>query len=261
MKNLLKYETYKTLHRTITYVVLVICCAVSLIFTNNDYLSDPIVPGTTNNLMGIFMNEVADAGIAILILVGCFMIYSFGTDLNDRCINFEFMSGNSRKRIFLCKYIYMFLLSGSMIVISLFVGCCKFGINHLVLQVMQNGEYFLRTILLVYVVSFSIISVCIFFALAFKDTAKTTIVSFVVLFISCYIMAAVANGYVIEGHMKSAYEITSGWVLLYPPYLWRWMLNPNLNSAQLVFVLIVTGLWSCITFHITRCLFCSSEFK
>lgn len=261
MKNLLKYEGYKVLHSTLTYIILLVGCAVSLLFSSSDYLSDPIVPGTSNDLTGIFMNEVADAGIALLIIVGCFIMYLFGMDLKYRCINFEIMSGNNRKKIFLSHYVSMFLLSGSIITISLFVGICKFGGVNLILQFVQNLKYYLRTILLIYVISFSIVSICIIFVIIFKDTAKATIVSFIILFISCYIMAALASVPVTGGHMASAYEITRGWMLLYPPYLWRWMLNPNLSLVQLVYVFVVGCLWCCITFFINQYLFCKREFK
>lgn len=261
MKNLLKYEKYKILHNMLTYVILIVGCVVSLLFTSRDYLDDPIIPGTPDNLTGIFMNEAADAGIAVLILVGCYVMYLFGTDIKNKCIHYELLSGNNRSIVFLSHYVAMFLLSGTIIMISLFIGCCKFGCRNLILQIWQNREYYLRIILLIYVISFAIISTCIPFVILFQDTARTVLVSFVVLFLACYMMAAIANVNVTEGQMESAYQITKGWLLLYPPYLWRWGLNPNLNTGQFGFVFVVVGVWCMITFLLSRYLFCNREFR
>ena len=261
MRNLLSYEKYKILHNPLTYVILAVGCVVSLLFTSSDYLSDPIVPGTPDNLTGIFMNEVADVGIAVLILVGCYAMYLFGADMKNRCINYELISGNNREIIFLSHYVVMFLLCGTIITISLLIGSCKFGGINLISQICKNGAYYFRIILLMYVISYAIISVCITFVILFQDTARTVLVSFVVLFLACYMMAAVANTNIAEGHMESAYEITKGWLLLYPPYLWRWVLNPNLKVKQFGAALAVGTVWCGITFFVNRYLFCNREFK
>ena len=260
MMNLVKYEFYKARHSVLTYVIIGICCGLALLFTSRDYIFDPIIPGTPNNITGIFMNEVADVGIAMIIIVGCYVIFSFGNDLKQRCVNFEILSGNSRLKVFCSHYLYTFLFSGSIITVSLVVGCCKYGITNLGIQIVKDWSYYLRTVLLIYLLSFAIISICIIFSVVLKDTAKSTVAAFVFLFISCYIMAALANSGA-GGQMSAAYEKTTGLLLVYPAYLWRWGLNPNLSGLQIIFVVFVALIWCAISFCISNYLFCRTELR
>ena len=242
MKNLMRYNYYRTRHNMLSYLILLICCVIAFVFTDESYLTDPIVVNTPQSLTGVFMNEVADAGIANILIVGCYVTFEFAGNLKQRCINYELISGNSRNKVFISHYAYSFILSGSMITVSLLVGCCKYGLTDWVITIWNNIAYFLRSILFIYILSFSIISMCMIFAVLFKDTAKSTIVTFVFLFLSCYIMAAIASA--ISGNsIVSAYEEPPLALLFYPPYLWRWILNPELQMSQLLGVVTVAVLW------------------
>lgn len=258
MNNLMKYHFYRTRHSMLPYIILFLCCVIALIFTDESYLADPIVVHTPHTLTGVFMNEVADAGIANLLIVGCYVIFEFSGDLKQRCINYELISGNSRTKVFSGHYVYTFLLSGSMIAGSLLVGCCKYGFSDWVIAIWENKVYFLRSIFFIYILSFSIISVCMVFAVLFKDTAKSTIVTFVFLFLSCYIMAAIAAA--ISGNsLSSAYDVAPLALLVYPPYLWRWILNPELQVMQILEAALAAIIWCGSAFAIGNYFFSKSE--
>lgn len=258
MKNLLRYEFYKARHNLLSYMILFVCFGIALFFTSKDYLLEPMIPDTPNNITGIFMNEVADAGIAILIIVGSYIIFSFGDDLKHRCINYELLSGNSRKKVFLSHYIWSFLFSGSIITIALIIGCCKYGIYRWMMEIVENRTYILRTVLEIYIISFAIISPCLIFAITMKDTARSTIAAFVFLFLSCYIMAAIVDSGM-DGQIASAYENPKGILLVYPAYLWRWVLTPGLSSEQFVWVNLFAVIWCAISFLVSNYLFCKME--
>lgn len=240
------------------YLIFSICCIIALVFTDESYLTDPIVVNTPHSLAGVFMNEVADAGIANILIIGCYVTFEFASDLKQRCVNYELISGNSRQKVFFSHYAYSFILSGSMITGSLLVGCCKYGLTDWIITIWENIAYFLRSILFIYILSFSIISMCMIFAVLFKDTAKCTIITFVFLFSSCYIMAAVASA--ISGNsIVSAYEKPPLALLFYPPYLWRWILNPELQMSQLLGAVTVAVLWCGSAFAIGNYFFIKFE--
>lgn len=260
MKKLMKYKFYRMRHNILSYIIFLLCCVIALFFTDESYLSDPIVVNTPQSLLGIFMNEVADAGIANLLIIGVYAVFEFSGDLKQRCVNYELISGNSRTKVFISHYVYIFILSGSMLIGSLIVGCCKYGIMDWIVTIWENKGYFLRTVLFIYIIDFSIISVCIIFAVLFKDTAKSAIATFIFLFLACYIMAAIAA--TISGNsMVSAYEAPPMALLFYPPYIWRWILNPELQSIQLVGAAIVVFMWCGIAFAISNYCFCRTELK
>ena len=71
MKKLMKYKFYRMRHNILSYIIFLLCCVIALFFTDESYLSDPIVVNTPQSLLGIFMNEVADAGIANLLMCLC----------------------------------------------------------------------------------------------------------------------------------------------------------------------------------------------
>lgn len=260
MKNLMRYKFYIMRHNILSYIIFLLCCVIALLFTDESYLEDPIVMNTPQNLSGVFMNEVADAGIAILLIVGVFAVFEFSGDLKQRCVNYELISGNSRTKIFISHYVYIFILSGSMIAGSLSIGCCKYGIMDWIIAIWENKGYFLRTILFIYIISFSIISVCMVFAVLFKDTAKSAIAAFIFLFLACYIMAAIAAA-IAGNSMVSAYEAPPAALLFYPPYIWRWILNPELQAMQLAGAAAVAVLWCGSAFGISSYCFCKTELK
>lgn len=260
MKNLLKYEFYKGLHNLFSYIVFAVSCGMALLFASRDYLSDPIIPGTPKNLMGVFINETADVGVAIIIIVGCYVIFSFGRELKNRCINYEMISGHSRKQIFLSRYLSTFFFSGSVMVISLTAGIMKFGADNWIKQIWSDRAYFLRLMLFICLISFSMISFCMIFSVVLKDSAKSTIITFIFLFLACYVMAAAAAS-VTTGGMSSAYENPPAILLIYPAYLWRWSLNPNLSIIQIFVVAFITIIWCAISFLVSNYIFCKSEWK
>lgn len=258
MKKLIQYKEYRSRHSFLIWFLWVTCCIITIIFTDDAYLADPIIPNTTQNLVGVFANETADVGIAMIVIVGSYVIFSFTNDLKYRRINFELLSGNSRKKVFTSHYVYIFILSGSMIASSLFIGACKYGFEEWLGDVWANKGYFLRMIFFIYLVSFSIISFCFIFAVIFKDTAKATIITFIFLFLTCYIMAAIASS-VTGDKLSSAYENPSIFLLSYPTYMWRWVLNPDLGAMELLAAGIISIVWCGIDFFVSCYYFCRIE--
>ena len=61
--------------------------------------------------------------------------------------------------------------------------------------------------------------------------------------------------------MVSAYEAPPMALLFYPPYIWRWILNPELQTIQLVGAAIVVFMWCGIAFAISNYCFCRTELK
>lgn len=264
MKHLLAYEHHKIKHNKILYIVALICCAITIFFNSLDYLEVPMIPGTPNNLLGIFMNETADVGIAVMIIAGCFSIYLFGEDFACRTINLEIISGYSKRSIFLSHCLKIFLLTGSIVSVSLIIGCTKFFFIIPFSFSPDTVLYLIRTFLLIYLLSFSMVSICIIFVVIFQDTARTTVISSVFLFIVCYIMAALVSNYATSGidNISSPYKNDVTFLLkLYPPYLWRWVLRLDLSLEQIAFAFIVTISWSLIFLSIGYYIFSKKETK
>lgn len=259
MKQLMLYEYHKTKNSLLFYIILIICCIITLFFCSTSYLSDPIIPATPNNLLGIFMSEAADVGIGILIISGCFSLYSFGEDFSMRTINLELLGGYSRRTIFFSHCFKIFLLTGSIISFSLIMGCFKFIPKFAISFNVEDFLYLVRTFLIIYMLAFSMISTCIVFVVLFQDTSKTTVVSFITLFIAFDIMGAIVSN---SSPLWSAYEGNISLMLkLYLPYLWRWSLRPDLSISEIIFVLVVAVTWSLFFLELGYNLFKRKEIR
>lgn len=259
---LIKMEFYQITHNVKFYTMLLICCAITWFFTSSDYLMEPIVANTPDNSIGIFMNQIADVGVALIILIGCYSAYLFSEQFKQHTINLKISCGYSRVSIYLIQCLITFLMVGLMICFSSVIGCFKYGIGNFVTAVLENAGYFMKTMLLIFFLAFSIVSFCLIFSVLFQDTTKTLIVSFVFLFVSCYIMAAIVSNTLTVDHMAAAYDIHQGGILkLYPPYLWRWSLNPQLDAFQLFITILISMVWSVLAVAIGCYIFCKREIK
>lgn len=262
VKRLIKMEIYQLVHSRMFYFMLFICCTMTLLFTSDEYLLEPIVQNTPNNLMGVFMNQMADVGVALIIITGCYSAYLFSEQFKQRTINLKIVCGYSRIAIYLVQCLKTFLVVGFLICFSAVVGCFKYGVENFVHAICGDAGYFFRTIIFTFFLAFSIVSFCLVFSVAFQDTTKTLIMSFIFLFISCYIMSAVVSNMLTTEDISSAYEISKGAVLkFYPPYLWRWSLNPGLNISHLITTICISLFWGIGAVGIGCCVFKRKEIK
>lgn len=205
------------------------------------------------------MNEVADVGIAVLMIAGCYAMYLFAEDFSKRTLNLELLAGHTRKEVYQKNCIKIFLLTGSITIVSLLFGCIKYVFKYKHTVQIKDLGYMLKSFCLIYMLSFSLISFCMIFAVWFYDTAKTLIVTFLFLFVSCYVMAAFVSN---ASPLYLAYEGNRNIIWrLYPPYLWRWSLNPNLSGIDFVVTLFTAGIWSVIFIEIGYRLFLKKEMK
>jgi len=259
MKQLMRYEYYRIKNNKLVYVIFVVCCFITLFFCSSDYLSDPMIPGTPNNILGIYMNEIADVGIVVLIIAGCSSIYLFGEEFSTRTLNLELLAGYNRRTIYISHCIKTFLLTGGIISVSLFIGCLKFITKYAKGFRIEDIAYLVRSVFLIYILAFSMMSFCMIFAVLLQDTAKSTVFTFIFLFVSCYIMAALVSG---SSHLYLAYEGKKSFLLrLYPPYLWRWSLKQNLSMTDMIGTFIIAGGWSSIFIWIGYSIFKKKELK
>jgi len=208
------------------------------------------------------MNSIADVGVALIIIAGCYSAYLFGEQFKQRTFNLKIGCGYSRTQLYLVQCLKTFLIVGLLIGLAVVVGCLKYGIADLIKAVSENMGYFIRSLIFIFFLAFAIVSFCLIFAVIFQDTTKTLIASFVFLFVSCYIMAAIVTNFLASGNHSSAYGISEGAIMkFYPPYLWRWALNPDLNSNQLILTLVIALIWSVVAVSIGCYIFKKKEIK
>lgn len=262
ISKLIKLEFYQISKSRLFLIMLIICCLMSFFFTSNDFLIEPIVQNTPNNVLGIYMNGLADVGVALLVITGCYSAYLMGEQFKQRTINLKILSGYSKTQLYIVQAVKTFCIVGFLISISSVVGCLKYGIMYFLRIMSMNIGYFTRSLIFIFFLAFAITSFSLIFAVIFQDTTKTLIISFIFLFLSCYIMAAIVANFLTKNNLSSAYDVNASVIMkFYPPYLWRWVLNPNLKFNQLLSALAIALGWGAIGIGIGCYIFEKKEIK
>ena len=260
MSNLLKYEWYELRHNLIFWLTMVIPCALGIIMFGPDYLgNDPLVPDIPHNIQGIFMATAADGIIPLLIITGAFTAMLFGQQFSNRVIDHEIAAGHSRIAIYTSRCIVGFIVPNVAILLALLLGCirCSFSIP---LPSTQSIPYFIRTIAMLLLLNFSLISICIFLVMLFRDTAKSMAISALFLLIICWFMAGLLQTANLAP--GTAYTNTPGLALLFhQAYLIRHVLRPHLTLVEGLEAIAVTVGWITVFLGGGYCVFRRCELK
>ena len=261
MNNLLKCQWYQLKHNSLFWLTIAIPLIFALIIIQPAYLKDaPMVPDIPHNLQGLFMAATADCIFPLLIIAGAFTAMLFGQQFSGRTIDCEISAGHNRSTIFISRCIVSFILLNAAVLIAILIGCirCAFWISWP--SVSEVVPYFIRTILLLSLLDFSLFSACIFFAVLFKDAAKTMAVSALFLLIACWFMAGLLQ--YTSKVPGTLYTNTPGLALLiHPAYLMREVLQIKLNLQSCIEAVAVSIGWMALFLGSGYCVFRRSELK
>lgn len=259
MSNLIKYRWFELRHNWILRLMFLICVVFAWVLISPHYLTDsPMVPGIPNNMQGLFIASAADCIFPLLIISGAFTAMMLGRQFSDRTIDLEIAAGHSRAAIFAVQCLVAFVIPGATVLLAILIGCFRWaGI------VPISGTaflFFIRAILLLLLLSFSLVSACILFAVLFRDTAKTMAVSAFFLLIACWTMPAMEQP-LIKAPGTLYPTSPSLALLLHPAFLMRYVLYPALTPGQGIWVTVIAASWSLLFLGTAYCIFRHCELK
>lgn len=259
MSNLIKYRCFELRHNLILRLMFLICVVFAWVLIGPHYLTDsPMVPGLPNNMQGLFMASTADCIFPLLIISGAFTAMMLGRQFSDRTIDLEIATGHSRAAIFTVQCCATFVIPGATVLLAILIGCLRWAGS----VPLSGGEisYFVRALLLLLLLSFSLVSSSVLFAVIFRDTAKTMAVSAFFLLIACWSMPAMQQPLTkAPGTLYPA--IPSLPLLLHPAFLMRYVLYPALTVGQGIWAAVVAASWAALFLGTAYCIFRHCELK
>lgn len=255
MGNLLKYEWYGLRHNPVFWLIMAVSCVFGILMFGPDSLENtPMVPGIPYDLQGIFMSITADGSCPILIIAGAFTAMLLGQRFSDRTIDHEITAGHSRISIYASQCMVGLIVPNTALLLALLAGCLRCSLS-VPLPSVETIPYFIRTVGMLSILGFSLVSACVFFVVLFRDTSKSMAISALFLLVACWMMAALLQtSAIVPG---TVYTDTPGLaLLLHPAYLIRYILQTNLSLAQGVEAMSVAVGWStlflCSGYYIFR---------
>lgn len=259
MSNLIKYRCFELRHNLILWLMFLICVVFAWVLISPHYLTDPpMIPGIPNNMQGLFMASAADCIFPLLIISGAFTSMMLGRQFSDRTIDLEIAAGHSRAAIFTVHCCAAFVIPGATVLLAILIGCLRWAGS----VPLSGGElsFFVRAILLLLLLSFSLVSSCILFAVIFRDTAKTMAVSAFFLLIACWSMPAIQQPLTkVPGTLYPT--VPSLPLLLHPAFLMRYVLYPALTPGQGIWSAVIAAMWSALFLGAAYCIFRHRELK
>ncbi len=261
MSNIIKYRYFELKHNRILWLTFFICVAFAFILIGPHYLTEePMVPGITNDLQGLFMASTADCIFPLLIISGAFTAMMLGQQFTDRTIDLEITAGHSRVEIFADQCFVGFIVPNITIILSILIGCLRWAGSIPIPLSATAILFFARAVIFLMLLNFSLFSACILFAVLFRDTAKTMAVSAFFLLIVCWTMPALEQP--LTKAPGTLYPVTPSLpLLLHPAFLMRFVLYSKLTFAQGAWVAGVAAGWSILFLGIAYCIFRRCELK
>ena len=261
MSNLFKCRWFTLRHNRILWMTCLICFVFAIVIIGPHYLTDAqMVAGASNNFQGLFMASTADCIFPLLIISGTFTVMILGRQFSDRTVGQEIAAGHSRMEIFLSECLVGFILPGATSLLAILLGCIRWVGCMPLSPILTAVPYFVRTILLLLILSFSLFSPCILFLMLFRDAVKAMAASAFFLFFLCFIMAAsLGSSAIVPG---TAYTVAPTLpLLLNPDFLMRYVLYSTLTPAQGLWAVCVAVVWMALFLSMAYGIFRRCELK
>lgn len=266
MSHVMKHRWFELRHNPVFWLTLAVCCAFTLFLVSSSgggihYLKDPpTVPGITYDMKGFFAASTADCIFPLLIISGTFTAMILSQQFSHRTINQEIAVGHSRGKIFASQCLIGFVVPNLAALLAIVVGCLRWAGSLPMASAAVAVPFFLRALLLLSLLNFSLFSVCMIFVVAFRDTAKT------MLFSACFFLAAIismsAQEYGLSRVPGTLYPVAPTVpLLLHPAFLMRYALYSTLTLPQGILIACVAAGWTALFLSIAYCVFRRCELK
>lgn len=261
MSNLFRYRWFEIRHNRILWMTALICLAFAVAIIGPHYLTETqMVAGVSHNLQGLFMASTADCIFPLIIISGTFTAMMLGQPFSNRTIGQEIAAGHGRLEIFLSECMVGFVVPGATTLLPILLGCIRWVGGIPLPPAATAVPYFVRTVLLLLILSFSLLSPCILFVMLFRDTARAMAVSAFYLFVASFVMASLME--TVAKVPGTAYTLAPTLPLLVnPAFLLRYVLYSTLTFTQGIEAAGVAIGWIVIFLSAAYCVFRRCEVK
>ena len=185
MRNLLRKEFFALQHNSFFWICFIIII-LSGILTGPGYMLDLV---TRKDAIAIFDSMIYDSTVWIVFFATA-VTYLVGKEFTNRTINNDISTGHSRKTIFISKCIVYFVVYNILILLFPVIGSIRMSFTLGVEgTVFHNIFHILKVLAFSLILNSAVFSICLFIVFWFKDIARATSVSAILVLISALIVA------------------------------------------------------------------------
>lgn len=242
MGSLVRCEWRRIRRDRALWIVAAALCAFGAAYADPADLSGvPLVPNVPFDLLGMFMQKVADTSFAYVLVGAAAAAFMLGRQFSGRTVGLEIAAGRSRAEVFAVRCATCLLVPTALIFLALAAGVVRCA-GSLPIPQPEALPYLARCVILLVPAFCALVAPAALFVAVFRDTAQSTAATVVFVFLSLWTMAFIMSfAPLVPG---TVYTNDPGPLLLaHPAFLVRWLLRPDLGIAQVATAVLVCLGW------------------